>query len=342
MIRYIILFLFLIIIVINIEYNFNFHKLWYPNFYKLPHKQASNPFNGIIKDKEFINNANKGRSIALNSKIAICCLVRNNSNIFEKTKARIEYIAQHFKEYKIIIFENDSTDKSRELIKNWSNINNNVILLNCCHLQNCDCKLKTKKGYEYGSFTKERLCKMALYRQEYLNYVLYNLNHYDYMLVIDFDLDGNANLDGLFDSLNKSNWGGIFCNGQVPLYGTLGTKTIIYDSIATVFIEEDYNKMFDYNILKKYLDMNTKTNQEKNHFIEVKSSFNGYGIYKIKSLSDCSYIGNDNICEHINLAKCLHDKGEKLFINSYWLGYFNIQGDSPLRILYDLFIGLFS
>lgn len=342
MIRYIILFLFLIIIIINIEYNFNFHKLWYPNFYKLPHKQASNPFNGIIKDKEFINNANKGRSIALNSKIAICCLVRNNSNIFEKTKARIEYIAQHFKEYKIIIFENDSTDNSRELGKNWSNINNNVILLDCCHLQNCDCKLKTKKGYEYGTFSSERFGKMSLYRQEYLNYVLYNLNHYDYMLVIDFDLDGNANLDGLFDSLNKSDWGGIFCNGQIPLYGTLGTQTITYDSLATVFIEEDYNTIIDYNIFKKYLDMNTKIDQEKNHFIEVKSAFNGYGIYKIKSLSDCSYIGNDNMCEHINLAKCLHDKGEKLFVNSYWLGYFNTQGDNPLRTLYDLFIGLFS
>lgn len=100
--------------------------------------------------------------------------------------------------------------------------------------------------------------------------------------------------------------------------------------------------MIDYNIFKKYLDMNTKIDQEKNHFIEVKSAFNGYGIYKIKSLSDCSYIGNDNMCEHINLAKCLHDKGEKLFVNSYWLGYFNTQGDNPLRTLYDLFIGLFS
>jgi FkbM family methyltransferase len=82
---------------------------------------------------------------------------------------------------------------------------------------------------------------MALYRQEYLNYLLYNLNHYDYMLVIDFDLDGNVNIDGLFDSLNKSDWGGIFCNGQAPIYGTLGFKTITYDSLANVFVEDDYN-----------------------------------------------------------------------------------------------------
>jgi hypothetical protein len=341
MIKYIVLFLFLIIIITSIEYNVNFHELWYPNFYKLPDKQVSNPFNSIIKDKEFINNANKGRSIALNSKVAICCLVRNNSKIFEKSKARIEYIAKHFKEYKIIIFENDSTDNSRELVENWSNINNNVILLDCCHLENCDCKLKTKKGYEYGSFSSERFGKMALYRQEYLNYLLYNLNHYDYMLVIDFDLDGNVNIDGLFDSLNKSDWGGIFCNGQAPIYGTLGFKTITYDSLANVFVEDDYNTI-NFNALKKYIDMNSKIDYEKTHFLEVKSSFNGYGIYKIKNLSDCSYIGNNNICEHINLAKCLHDKGEKLFVNSYWLGYFSVQGDSPIKTLYELLIKILS
>ena len=69
------------------------------------------------------------------------------------------------------------------------------------------------------------------------------------------------------------------------------------------------------------------------HFFEVKSAFNGYGIYKIKSILNCSYISNNNACEHINFAKCLHDKGEKIFINYYWKGYFNRQGDSLLNIL---------
>ena len=69
------------------------------------------------------------------------------------------------------------------------------------------------------------------------------------------------------------------------------------------------------------------------HYYQVKSAFNGYGLYKIKSLEGCSYISNSNACEHINLAKCLNDKGEKMFINYYWEGYFNRQGDSLLNII---------
>ena len=47
------------------------------------------------------------------------------------------------------------------------------------------------------------------------------------------------------------------------------------------------------------------------------------------------------VCIHDDW-RCLHDKGEKLFVNSYWLGYFSVQGDSPIKTLYELLIKIFS
>jgi hypothetical protein len=116
-------------------------------------------------------------------------------------------------------------------------------------------------------------------------------------------------------------------------------KTLPYDSMATLFENDDYN-IKKYNLFSLFY----KTQKmdyliKKRHFIPVKSAFNGYAIYKIKSLNGCSYINNDNLCEHINLAKCLNDKNEKMFINSYWEGYFNIQGDNPIKVFNNMLLG---
>jgi hypothetical protein len=291
----------------------------------------------VYNSDEFISNVNEGTQIAKRSKIVICCLARNISKIFEKTKSRLEFIGKQFNEYKIIIFENDSSDNSRQLIQDWANLNNNIILLSCCDLGSCNCELKYKTGYEYGSFSDKRFSKMALYRQQYLNFVNKFFKHYDYMLVVDFDLDGNININGIFDSLSKKEWGAIFCNGRVSLPGSFGFKTLPYDAIAILFSDDNYESK-KYNIdeiIYRYFKMDWIG--YNNHFVEVKSAFNGYGLYKIKSLTNCSYINNNNACEHINLAKCLNDKNDKIFINYYWEGYFNRQGDNLFNILINIF-----
>jgi len=310
----IIIILFFITISIELIYNINMHQILNPNLYTLP---------GIyINNKKYTNNIIKGINIAKNSSIVICSLARNISNIFETTKTRFEFICSHFANYKIVLFENDSIDDSRELLKKWSNQNSNVILLDCCDINNCNCEFKYKK---LQGVNTERLGKMAYYRQQYLNYLIKNLSNYDYMLVADFDLDGNTNMNGIFDSLSFDNWGAISCNGKTILPGTFGLLKLSYDGISYIFEEEK----FDDNHLKyisPYDRIILMTIKKKGHFFKVKSAFNGYTLYKIKSLIGCSYIGDDKLCEHVNLAQCLYNKNENFYINSFWTGYFNTQG----------------
>jgi hypothetical protein len=172
---------------------------------------------------------------------------------------------------------------------------------------------------------------MARFRQKYLDYVNQSLSNYDYMLVIDFDLNGNADINGLFDSIANDDWGAIFCNGHTSIPGCFGLITVPYDSLAYLNENEDYNniQISALHLFYNNLRMATQTS----HFSRVKSAFNGYGLYKIPVLYNCSYIGNDNICEHINLAKCIDNNGEKIFINNKWMGYFDRQGDDPFKLL---------
>ena len=63
----------------------------------------------------------------------------------EITRNKLENIGKDFMEYKIVIFENDSDDESRVLLKGWMNENENVELMDCCDMGSCDCLLNNAK-----------------------------------------------------------------------------------------------------------------------------------------------------------------------------------------------------
>ena len=330
-VTFIIAFVILFVIFNHIEHasKIEYHKLLNNNYYKNDTFEMVEKY----KNKEIYNNIENGKHIAKNSKLAICCLARNIEGNFNNMKKNIEYIGKHFSNYKVVIFENDSEDNSRKLLFNWTKENSNIILLDCLNYgdYNHQCKLKTKKGYDYGAVSYDRINRMAKYREECLNYVKTNLNSYDYMLVVDFDLKGNQSIDGLFHSLAYKNWDAIFINGRIPLEGTFGTYTIIYDGMAYADINNDFNYNINNNSFKKLLLLlfNTQNQNYKMNknicFVPVKSAFNGYGLYKIDSIKDSSYIG-DNYCEHLNLNLDLYKQNKKLYINKLWKGYFNVQG----------------
>jgi hypothetical protein len=270
----------------------------------------------IFKDIE------KGKDMAKNKTIAICGLCRNTETSLPKMKKKLESLGSKFKDYEIVLFENDSTDNTRELIKEWCKENDKVILLECDEAK--DCKLNEKHGYD-GS-NNRRLEKMANFRERYLKYV--KEKEFDYMLVVDMDLEGNQVIDGIFNSIGHTDqdWGAIFINGRVAW--PIIQCSHLYDSLA--FIPENIpdndlelpatgrNK---FNLLLANLNLYNKTELH-----EVKSAFAGFGLYKVPALKNCSYIGNNNLCEHVNLNICMYKQGEKLYINPLWKGYFNRQG----------------
>lgn len=317
----IVLFILFLLIISQIEAStkINFHEIIHPKYYKLPTINYKNPKMNI----------KKGKQIAQTSTIAICGLARNVSRVLNKTKIRLEYIGKQFKDYRIIIFENDSNDGSRKLLSDWTKENNKVILLDCCELGSCDCLLKKKEGYSLGAFSKSRIDNMAFYRNQCLKAA--KKTNFDYLMVTDIDLNGQTNINGIYDSLSYDNWDAIFCNGQVGIFGTFGTLTIQYDAVAYVDINGEFDEKTNHLIkcVKNYSKM--KYNVINNYsLVPVKSAFNGYGLYKLKSLKNISYYGHPLICEHNSLAKQIIENGGKNYINPNWIGYFDLQGPGGL------------
>lgn len=328
----------ILIFIIDIIFSFNrysYHELFYSYLYNTPILTQHH----IINSDNFKDSVKKGIEFIKNKTIVICCLCRNIKDFFEESKFKLEYIGNYFKNYKIILFENDSIDQSRSLLQKWSEQNDNVKLIPCCHIQNnCDCKFNFKSGYQYGALSNSRISKMAFYRNQYIEFMNNNYKDFDYLISYDFDLKGGIFIDGflkLFDPKIEKIWDGVCASGYQGTSMLYGGK-MLYDSLAYV----SYYESFD---LKKTLyshlvNMNNKYKHSiEDNLIPIKSGFNGMAIYKIPSIIGIKY-KSETRCEHIDFHKQMYEKGKKLYLSPSLVLYTKQQGP-PLTInfLIDVF-----
>lgn len=271
----------------------------------------------------------KGKNVAKNNRINICFIIRDCERQVKNNMKYLERIGSIFKDYRIIIFENDSKDNSRNIIKNFCRKNNKINLIEC---DTQDCKLSFKKSYEYGQFSRSRISKMGFYRNKYLEVA--KKTNFEFTMVIDIDLDlSQIDINGIYYCLSKQErWNGIFMNGRVNIPGFLGLASIPYDAQA---YSNGYSgcKSFSNNlyhlkdVLYNYASL-IKVNYA-NDLFPVKSSFNGCAIYKTKALNNVDYTNNGDIsCEHCYLHKNISN----LYVAPGWVTYLNFAplGDGGL------------
>jgi hypothetical protein len=163
----------------------------------------------------------------------------------------------------------------------------------------------------------ERIHRMAHLRETYLEYVKSNCSKFSYMLVVDIDIVGETNTDGLMMTLLDDDWSAVFVNGRVYSLSKMLKYPFVlnpYDNVAFIPIS---GPILDRGMRQTALNKSVRTRKA---YTNVESAFNGYAIYKIDDLSNSSYISNENdICEHITLHSTLPRKKR---ISTRWTGLF--------------------
>ena len=181
----------------------------------------------------------KGLEKMKKAKIIFSGLCRNVEEHIDKNIQLLLESGSYYEDYRVVIFENDSTDRSREIIKDWTQKNTKIELIECEEVPNC----QYKKERFFG-LSRKRQDDMVFYRNKCLNYIKEKYSDYDYLLMVDLDMEGYYSIEGLIHSMSFDEWDAIFVNGRKPCLLLSGLVSQMYASLAFEDDTEDIEKRY--------------------------------------------------------------------------------------------------
>ena len=280
----------------------------------------------------------RGYDIMSKSKMVFCILCRDMTEKVSLLQRRVTLTCRSFNDYAVVIFENDSEDNTRQLLKQWQSSDpQHVHLLECPEA--ADCRLKQLKMYTYGNLSASRMRRMADFRNRYVNYTKKNFSDFDYAIVLDGDTQGPWSVDGIAHTIGQREqpqWDVVAAMAQASFPGTFGTHMIMNDALA--YVGDDNAKLVAQDGAMKKIDFALRVFDHSRRpgepMYAVRSAFNGMAIYRLPAFFAGSY-GTDE-CEHIGKHETMAAAGYgRIFINPALLLYTGAQG-APINRRYLL------
>ena len=266
-------------------------------------------------------------------KVVFAGCARNCSNFLPKVLDNIEFYSSFFSESYMIIVENGSTDKTKEILKSNQNKKNFFLFEDDLN----------KLPYRGQRLEKARNLIIETIKKNT------NLISCDLFIMLDLDDMGTYRIEekNILDSVkflfSKEKIAAVFAN-QLGTYYDMWTlrdqkycKNDFWAEVLQFLMKnknsnEKISKSNLEEVKKKIIDKKTYS-FKKNHLpIEVESAFGGFGIYKMKYIlkNKRRYIGTQIVnliskdqkklkvkyqkCEHVNFNQGLTEQNLKLYI----------------------------
>jgi glycosyltransferase involved in cell wall biosynthesis len=212
-------------------------------------------------------------------------------------------LASEFDDYAVLIYENDSTDKTLDLLRDLSKRNNRVNIIS----------EKDVQGTRTQRLARGRNILLSMSRNHYPDF--------DFLVVMDMDYT-RSNTDSIVSIVKNMplEWSGI----------TAVSRHNYYDWWA--FRSSDLNMDYDCHEDEKNIrqrgncnewgkrwsrDINTRSRR-------VESAFNGIGVYRLSHIPpEAKYVGEtidgNSVCEHVSFHSHLSELYiEPRLITSTW------------------------
>ena len=231
-----------------------------------------------------------------NTRLAIAILARNCEKSLKKNFIELQKLEEYYSiDYYII--ENDSTDGTKDFLIQWVNDDNHKKLISFNNLE-----LPEEK-----QINGNRIQRMVQYRNLYMDAIEDSGVHYDYLVMVDIDVE-YFSAEDIIDSINNKpeDAVGVFANGRY--FYKIGKKYFLtnYYDLFAFEIENKKTNVDKLSVLNKKF--------KNNRFVTCSSAFAGIGIYEYKIIQKIRYkyeeLDGNSICEHIpfNACACQHGK----------------------------------
>ena len=255
---------------------------------------------------KFLNENFKNKKIK-ESVVIVGCAKKIEKNLPTSLK-KIDMLINLFEKSNVIIFENDSTDNTLNILTKWKDDRNNIEII-------------SESKETNPILRKDRTYRLAYGRNLLLDKARL-LNPYYFI---------NMDLDNVVSKLNESNFLKIF--NVKEEWSMLGSNNIgkyrdLWALRCKGWLEGDYHQGYKFYKGNRSID-------KKEPLIEVDSCFNGFAIYKMKYLKDCRYHGYYNEsckiknerykrqkCEHVDLHLEMKEKNNaKIYIAPFLISF---------------------
>lgn len=255
--------------------------------------------------------------------LVVCGLVRNAEENLQGNLARLDILRPHFQSFKIVVYENDSTDRTKEILKEYAAARKDVFV----SIADYD-----EDPLAGGPFSVHRINLMSRFRNQYLK-KLQEYTGTDYVAVIDLDVY-SFSLEGFLNCFRETgNWSMRSAFGSN--YVAYSLRPVFYDIYAYMPRTESpvLGLYFgDFTEFKKQQRELYITFSKANGLMSVNSNFNGLAVYHYSCLvsgaaydsAPCPMEGIASYCEHVVFNKLLMDKG----FEGFYL-------DPSLRVIYE-------
>jgi hypothetical protein len=246
----------------------------------------------------------KGRELMKNYNVIFAGTIRNVEKYIEKGLFDIDLCGKKFNDYAVILYENDSKDKTRSILEKHKKNNYYYIFED-----NITEPLRTKR---LTNGRNKILDKMREINKD---------QYYDYLIVLDMDDINHSGsfVDSIETNFDHKNWDvltGNQTNRYYDIWALRKKNDIDYDYLQKIR-EDKLSSWLDWWCWFKYVTLKGKGKYNRNEgLLEVDSAFGGAAIYKIKSIpSHCKYVGTHpdghEKCEHVEFNECIKKNGGK-------------------------------
>lgn len=254
-----------------------------------------------------------------NKSIIICSIVRNAEKGLRENVPVLQELCKKFVDYRVFVYENDSIDKTKRLLEEWSVSDSEHVFVSL-NDNNCSATIPSQKetGKVSRFYSRRRIERMAMLRNQYMAYIEQQGWEADYLMVVDLDV-ARLSLEGILNSFEHNySWDAVTAFGY-SLAPNLHMR--YHDTYAlTEYGEENLPQTKD-----KIKSLAGKYGKQKGskEWVRVFSSFGGLAIYKFEAIKGLRYIALRNEdervemrCEHYSIYKQMADRGfDKVYIN---------------------------
>jgi len=238
-----------------------------------------------------------GYSRMTERRVVIAGLARNLESIMPRTIQRIEELGQRFADYRVVVYENDSTDRTPELLRSWARRNPRVLAV--CEQLTDPVNPPTR--------CLSRAARMASYRSRCQQAIREHWSSFDHTILVDMDVQGGWSLDGVAHTFAQDSWDFVGSYGVIYRRHLASPNALVhYDAWA---FRDD----------AQFTPLSTK---EVNHRLyhrgqplqPVTSCFGGLGIYRMPVYRHGRYGTTDT--EHAGFHRELIRTGfPRLYLN---------------------------